>query len=152
MRLGDRRLLFIGLVLAVVGVVGMAVQAPGWSGSWNDMWAMHSWMHGSWAPDVAGSVRPPLAGAEEVRVTATEFRFEPDRVAVGAENGFNLTLVNDGRLPHDLTIPELGVRLVAQPGEEVTTGVRVTEPGEYRFLCTIPGHAEAGMVGVLIVG
>jgi len=37
---------------------------------------------------------------------------------------------------------------------EVGTGVvhiKVHEPGEYAFYCTVPDHREAGMEGVLIV-
>jgi uncharacterized cupredoxin-like copper-binding protein len=35
------------------------------------------------------------------------------------------------------------------------TGLRLRKfdapPGEYRFFCDIPGHAEAGMEGTLII-
>ena len=25
------------------------------------------------------------------------------------------------------------------------------EPGEYQFYCSVPGHAQAGMVGTLVI-
>ena len=37
---------------------------------------------------------------------------------------------------------------------EVGSGIahiKVHEPGQYTFYCTVPGHREAGMVGTLIV-
>ena len=63
----------------------------------------------------------------------------------------NLTLVNAGDLRHDLVIPDLGVRLAVAPGRQATTGIEINEAGTYRFLCSYPGHAEAGMTGVLTV-
>jgi uncharacterized cupredoxin-like copper-binding protein len=36
------------------------------------------------------------------------------------------------------------------PGSANLT-VTFTKPGTYRYLCTLPGHAEAGMKGVLTV-
>jgi uncharacterized cupredoxin-like copper-binding protein len=38
------------------------------------------------------------------------------------------------------------------PGESTTeTFTAPSEPGDYAFLCVVPGHAEAGMVGTLTV-
>jgi plastocyanin len=50
---------------------------------------------------------------------------------------------------------------IERDGEEIATSKTITEgktsvtaelePGEYTFLCTVPGHAEAGMEGTLTV-
>ena len=82
---------------------------------------------------------------------ATEFAFQPDRLAIDAGETVNLTLVNTGTLVHDLTIPQLDIHLIAAPGETATTGLEVTKAGEYQVLCTVPGHAEAGMTGMIVV-
>jgi uncharacterized cupredoxin-like copper-binding protein len=37
------------------------------------------------------------------------------------------------------------------PGEEVTVTFETPAPGTYTFLCTFPGHYQAGMVGELTV-
>jgi uncharacterized cupredoxin-like copper-binding protein len=37
------------------------------------------------------------------------------------------------------------------PGETTTLKVNFTKPGNYPYLCTLPGHAAAGMKGVLKV-
>jgi len=37
------------------------------------------------------------------------------------------------------------------PGSTATLKVTFAKPGNYPYLCTIPGHAEAGMKGVLKV-
>ena len=61
----------------------------------------------------------------------------------------NLTLQNNGRVFHDFVIDELGFRLAADAGDSITGGLRVDRPGEYRFYCSVPGHASAGMAGTL---
>lgn len=144
----DRRLLVAGLVLVAASLIGMSVTAPagGWWGG------MHSGpMMGWWGGGANASSAPPVVGAGTISVEATEFRFDPDRVVVSTGEAVNLTLVNRGALLHDLTVPDLGLRLVAGPGETVTAGLAAQQPGEYRLLCTVPGHAEAGMVGWLVV-
>ena len=93
----------------------------------------------------------PISGAETVDVAAFDFGFEPSRIVVQAGEPVNIRLTNEGSLFHDLTIPELGFHLNARPGESVVGGLANLEPGEYGLLCTVPGHAEMGMVGVLVV-
>jgi nitrite reductase (NO-forming) len=63
----------------------------------------------------------------------------------------NLTLINAGDLPHDLVIPDLGVHLAVAPGRQATTVREIDEAGSYQFLCSYPGHAAAGMTGLLTV-
>jgi len=93
----------------------------------------------------------PVAGAEEVTVIATDFRFDPDELSIRAGQPVNLTLDNRGALYHDLTIEGLGFVLTANGGELGSGSLSVPEPGRYRFVCSVPGHAEAGMSGTLVV-
>ena len=61
---------------------------------------------------------------------------------------------NESPLSHDLTIEDKsGAKLGATP---VFTGgsksfTITLQPGTYKFLCTVPGHAQAGMQGTLMV-
>jgi len=156
-----KRLWIVGLVLIAVALVGSAVSSTvpfSWSGT---PWAaMHAdspsgwWgqmgehrMHGDW--ESRGSAAIP--GAAEVTVVASEFRFEPSTITIPAGEAVNITLVNEGALPHDLTIPALGVRVVAGPGGQETVGLARPPGGTYEILCSLPGHAEAGMIGTLEV-
>ncbi|MFQ5524231.1 MAG: cupredoxin domain-containing protein [Acidimicrobiia bacterium] len=146
--IGQRKLLGLGVALVALGLFGASL-TPGWGG-FGGMWGMHGWMHGPGSYGSGSAVpAPPVEGATEVTVVADDFSFSPSRIQV--EGPFNLTLVNAGRLLHDITIPELNVQLVAGPGETVTTGVSQVQPGEYSFFCSVPGHADAGMVGVVEV-
>lgn len=98
-----------------------------------------------------GRAQAPVAGAETVEVTATEMRFEPAVIRSAAGEPVNLSLVNAGAAFHDLVIDQLGFVLAAEPGERVTGGLTIDEPGTYVFTCRVPGHAEAGMRGTVQV-
>lgn len=103
-----------------------------------------------------------LAGCEPreqaVRVAAQDFRFAPSTIRVPAGVPVRLTVVNEGREPHELAGPLLtgpGVRVLGEarslrvlPGRSVTI-VLQAPPGAYTFQCRVRGHA--GMEGTLIV-
>ena len=93
---------------------------------------------------------PALAGAAEVVVTAKDIHFSVSEIRLPSTE-VNLTLRNDGVLPHDLTIPALGVSIAAGSGESITTGLRDLPKGRYSGYCGISGHADAGMEIVVIV-
>jgi uncharacterized cupredoxin-like copper-binding protein len=46
---------------------------------------------------------------------------------------------------------EAAVHVAVDPGETATVAFTPDQPGEYEFLCTVGGHADAGMVGTIIV-
>jgi plastocyanin len=142
------RLLITGMVLVAVGLIGMSLQAPA-GGRWGmPMGSMMGWRE---LAHTTTDQALPVAGAPTIEVEATEFAFQPDRLVIDAGGTVNLTLVNRGGLVHDLSIPELDVHLVAASEETTTTGLEVSEAGEYPMVCTVPGHAEAGMIGLIVV-
>ena len=107
-------------------------------------------MMGGWSTST-GAVPSPIAGAQDVAVTADDLRFSPSTITLRADEAVNVTVHNADTIVHDLTIPMLGVHAVVQPGASVTFGLRVSTPGTYSFLCTVAGHAQAGMRGSLTV-
>lgn len=64
-----------------------------------------------------------------------------------------IELDNPAAIEHDVAIEKDGEELAKSATiTEGKTSVSVDlEPGEYTFLCTVPGHAEAGMEGTLTV-
>jgi nitrite reductase (NO-forming) len=77
---------------------------------------------------------------------ATEFGFAP--AAVVAEPGvYRGVLVNEGAIEHDIQVGD-GQRYVAAAGESVEFEFEVPDEG-VAFVCTIPGHEEAGMHGFI---
>ena len=87
-----------------------------------------------------------LSAGDSVEFVATEFAFAPSEVMAepGAYTG---TLVNDGTIEHDITF-ENGATVVAAVGETVEFEFEVPEEG-VRYWCSIPGHQDAGMAGVI---
>jgi uncharacterized cupredoxin-like copper-binding protein len=94
-------------------------------------------------PAVEGPVSP------RIEVTARDMAFEPDAIAVAAGQ-VEVVLHNDGSMLHDLRIEDQPFVIEAQAGETATSQVTL-EPGRYQLFCSIPGHRDAGMTGVLEV-
>lgn len=94
-----------------------------------------------------------IPGAIEVQVRTANFAFTPRETRLPRATAVNLTLDNPASTgtAHDLTVPGLGIHLMAGPGETVTIGLRDLAPGRYDGYCAIPGHANAGMRATIIV-
>lgn len=60
------------------------------------------------------------------------------------------TLVNRGQIAHDFSIDGKTSKLYG-PGKRGTLTVVFRKRGRYPYKCTVPGHAEGGMKGVLTV-
>ena len=60
---------------------------------------------------------------------------------------------NQASIPHHIAIQGNGVNAKGQEvkGGAVSTIKVTVKPGKYPFLCTVPGHAQAGMKGTLTV-
>jgi plastocyanin len=124
-----------------MGMMGSAGMGPGMMGSGH--------MYGGGGAATTSSAAIP--GAPEVRVTATEFTLSPAEIVLPAGGAVNLTLANRGALPHDLTIPALGVHIVVAAGQTQTVGLRDLSAGSYPAYCSVPGHADAGMRTTVVV-
>ena len=59
-------------------------------------------------------------------------------------------VTNVGKLPHDFKISGRKTALIA-PGKTATLRVNFPVAGKYPYLCTVPGHAAAGMKGVFTI-
>jgi nitrite reductase (NO-forming) len=101
------------------------------------------------APPPRSAATVPANLSTNVTVSATEFKFSPSTIQVPVGQKVTLTLNNTGVVQHDLTIPGVGFALSAQPGASATGEVTFDKPGTFDFLCSIPGHKDAGMKGTL---
>jgi len=98
------------------------------------------------------SARPAATTAQEVRLTVDEWSFGPKQLQLQTGTQVNLVLDNLGKLEHDVSIPALGVLLKAGAGKSASQTVTPTKEGKFDFLCSIPGHKEAGMQGSVVIG
>jgi nitrite reductase (NO-forming) len=99
------------------------------------------------APEAAAPA--PAAATEVLEFRSFEMGFEPAEVTVAAPGAYTVRLINDGVLPHDITFDD-GTRIVANPGETVEGTVEIPEGG-MGYICAVPGHEAAGMVGKVLV-
>jgi len=98
----------------------------------------------------AGVTAPKTEGVTtEVTVHMGEYYFQlsTDTVPAGT---IIFTLINDGNAPHDFSIAGTTSDVVL-PKATATMTVTITDAGIYPYLCTLPGHATAGMNGNLTV-
>jgi uncharacterized cupredoxin-like copper-binding protein len=141
--------------LAGVIAVGLVVQACGAAGV-GGMGSMGGMMNGGMMGDggrfEGATAAPPVDAAVELRVVAGDMYFDPSQLQLTPGETVNVTLDNRGAAFHDLTVPELGSMLAADGGAQARGALTAAEPGIYDFLCSVPGHAAAGMTGTLTVG
>jgi FtsP/CotA-like multicopper oxidase with cupredoxin domain len=93
----------------------------------------------------------PLAGGPvgEITITAFDLGFEPAQVHVAAPGIYTVTFVNDGGTLHDVTFAD-GTTIAAD-GHQTATGEVTIPPTGTTFICSVPGHADAGMTGEVMV-
>lgn len=149
----------VALALLLIGLLGVGVSAVGsagprggpMGGMMDGMPGMMGGGGGMMGGRSEGDAPPPDTGADGIEVAGDEFSFRPDEIRLRAGESVNITFSNHGGLSHTLTIDELDFELRASPDEQVSGSVDGVEPGRYTFVCTVGGHAEAGMRGVLVV-
>jgi nitrite reductase (NO-forming) len=79
-------------------------------------------------------------------------QFAPSSLVVRAGQPVELTLRNGGGIPHDFTLTEdtsRPVKIEAQSGQTARGTFTIDTPGTYAFVCSVPGHAAAGMRGTI---
>jgi nitrite reductase (NO-forming) len=89
---------------------------------------------------LAQSDTPP-----QLQVTGSEFKFQVANARIPVGQKVTISFTNRGSIEHNFTSEASGVHLVAQPGQTVTTTALFPTAGDVEFVCTIPGHKEAGM-------
>jgi plastocyanin len=85
-----------------------------------------------------------------LRVEASNFEFDPGDLEIDAQEEIALDLVSTGG-PHDFAVQGLGLVNDVADGEDNVQRLRIDQPGEYTFFCTLPGHRDGGMEGTLVV-
>jgi nitrite reductase (NO-forming) len=64
-----------------------------------------------------------------------------------------ITIVNGDPIEHDFVIPDLAVHSehLTTQGQEETVDFIADKPGSFKYICSVPGHEQIGMLGLLEV-
>jgi nitrite reductase (NO-forming) len=104
------------------------------------------------AGGVLAADRAVNASLPTVTVVAKDVRFHPADVTVTAGEWTLLEFRNEDAVVHDWMVEGVpNVEAIARPGQTATLRFVLDRPGTYMVMCTVEGHAEAGMVGMLTV-
>ena len=118
----------VGVLVVALAVVGLAAGCAGQSG-----------------------------GSGSAEIVLEDMRFTPNRIDARVGVPLTVRLTNRGTERHDLNFEALhmpglqGVEAILNPGETRTIRLTFEQPGTHTFICTLPGHAAAGMTGAAFV-
>jgi uncharacterized cupredoxin-like copper-binding protein len=87
----------------------------------------------------------PAAKKATITVTASEFKFKLSKTSA-PKGSVTFKVVNKGKAPHDFKINGKKTPTIA-PGKSASLSVKFAKAGKFAYLCTVPGHAAAGMKG-----
>ena len=145
--------LIVGLVITLAACAPPA--APSWTyappatGAEASPNADHAGMPMPGASAAPAAVDGAIAAGGEIAIEGFELGFTPASVAVAAAGTYPVSFRNSGAALHDVTFAD-GTKLTADPGATVKGTVDVPAAG-LTFLCSIPGHAPAGMKGAVTI-
>ena len=132
--------LVAGIALALTGCAAAA--APSWT----------------YAPPLGETVAAqstPAASApapeatDKISIEAFDLGFTPTMPTVPAAGTYQVEFHNTGATLHDVTFAD-GTKVSADGGQ-TATGTVTVPAGGLAFICSIPGHADAGMKGEVMV-
>ena len=121
------------LVTILVTALAMNAMAP------------RSAVAGGGSPSASASAGP----VGEIAIRAFDLGFEPAMVDVPAPGRYTVTFKNDGGITHNVTFAD-GTAISADAHQSATGEVVIPAAG-LTFLCSVPGHADAGMKGEVMV-
>ncbi len=141
----------LGISALMVGVIGMSLSACG--------------------GDAATATPPPAptatvaaaaatsgissSDAQVVNIVLKEWSIEPSNIEVKAGK-VKFVVTNQGKYPHDIAfnIDGMGDASKLKPfktADNPQTLELDLKPGTYNMICDVPGHADHGMKGTLVV-
>jgi uncharacterized cupredoxin-like copper-binding protein len=91
-------------------------------------------------------------GSNHLTIAMKDMRFHSAEAHVQTGQPMTLRLVNEDGYAHAFDIDAFGIHRSLAARETVEVIFTPEQAGQYRFYCGSPGHEQAGMVGVLVVG
>ncbi|HEX5148566.1 MAG TPA: multicopper oxidase domain-containing protein, partial [Candidatus Limnocylindrales bacterium] len=138
-----------------IAVLAVAAIAAGCGSASGATWTFPP--GGAASPAPAGATSAPAPSSEAggvvvgaVAIEAFDLGFTPNAIEVDAPGRYAVTLKNTGTIQHDLTFPDGTTTGLVDAGTSGTVEVDVPAEG-LSFICSIPGHAQAGMQGTIAI-
>jgi plastocyanin len=88
--------------------------------------------------------------ARVIAMRGENLAFEPSMIVVGVGEPVAIALTSVD-VAHDLTIDAFDGHVYAEAGQTAEGGFTADMAGTYEFYCSVAGHRDAGMVGMLTV-
>lgn len=139
------------------GALALGVAACGGSSSSSSSAAAPATSSTATAAATSSSANAPSSGAgARIAIAANPSgALKFDKSSLTAKAGkVTVTFTNKAPLGHNFTIETPGGATVAATptfNGGIKTVTATLKPGKYTFLCTVPGHAAAGMKGTITV-
>ncbi len=107
-------------------------------------------------PDVTYTLRTDIADGKLVFVGETgamKGKANPD-IVVPEGAVVQINLINGDGAQHDISVPDFNVtsNKLNEKGSGTAIVFKADKKGEFKYICTVPGHVAAGMIGKIIVG
>ncbi len=100
----------------------------------------------------APSTGPQTGGGAvlgRLEIEMFDLGYRPATLTVAQPGTYEVAVKNTGSIVHNVVFAD-GTKIEAQPGQTATGTVAIPAEGT-TFLCDIPGHAQAGMEGKVVV-
>jgi uncharacterized cupredoxin-like copper-binding protein len=92
---------------------------------------------------------PSRHAATTITVAASEFKFKLSKTSA-PKGKVTFVVTNKGKTAHNFKINGKKTPML-QAGKKATLTVTFSKTGKFPYLCTVPGHAAAGMKGSFTV-
>jgi nitrite reductase (NO-forming) len=99
---------------------------------------------------VVGGPEPGGEILGTLEIVSKDLLFEADTLTVEAPGRYEVKLINEGALPHDIVFADGTKSDMANGGETVSVTVDIPSEG-LAFICSVPGHEAAGMASAITV-
>jgi len=148
-----KRTIISQAILALV--LGAASMAPALA-----QHAGHGMANGSSAvqyrPDVTFTLRTAIADGKLVFISETGADKGTANPTLNVPEGavVQINLINGDGATHDVTVPDFNAKSNQLNDKGASTSIvfKADKKGEFTYICSLPGHVAAGMIGKLIVG
>lgn len=142
---------------AIAGIVlGIAGLSPLYAASSHQEHAAANGSAVKYRPDVTFTLRTDIADGKLVFIGETgAIKGKVNPVLPVAEGAVvQINLINGDGATHDISVPDFGANSnqLNAKGSSTTIVFRADKKGEFKYICSLPGHVQAGMIGKIVVG